>query len=98
MAILDYDSNANKATLKCGLSQELQTGLVHQAEELQDFEKLVDLYIKLDYQIHTHIVATKYQTTPALPQTSPALTCPSPYPISTNSGNYRATSIDLLAS
>jgi hypothetical protein len=29
MAILDYDSNAKKATLKCGLSQELQTSLVY---------------------------------------------------------------------
>jgi hypothetical protein len=33
MAILDYGSNAKKATLKCGLSQDLQTSLVYQAEE-----------------------------------------------------------------
>jgi hypothetical protein len=29
MAILDYDSNAKKAALKHGLSQELQTGLIY---------------------------------------------------------------------
>jgi hypothetical protein len=33
MAILDYDSNAKKAAFKRGLSRELQTGLVYQAEE-----------------------------------------------------------------
>jgi hypothetical protein len=49
MAILDHDSNAKNATLKHGLSQELQTGLVYQAEEPQDFEKFVDLCMKLDY-------------------------------------------------
>jgi hypothetical protein len=33
MAILDYDSNAKKAALKRGLSRELQTSLIYQAEE-----------------------------------------------------------------
>jgi phenolic acid decarboxylase len=59
MAILDYDSNAKKAALKRGLSRELQTSLVYQAEELEDFAKFVDLCMKLDYRIHAHAVATK---------------------------------------
>jgi hypothetical protein len=33
MTILDYDSNAKKATLKHGVSRELQTSLIYQAEE-----------------------------------------------------------------
>jgi hypothetical protein len=98
MAILDYDSNAKKAALKHSLSRELQTGLVYQAEEPQDFEKLVDLCMKLDYQIRAHTTAMKYQTTPAPPQTGPASTRPSAHPTSTNSGNYGATPIDLSAS
>jgi hypothetical protein len=49
MAILDYDSNAKKAAFKRGLCQELQTSLIYQAEEPQDFEKSVDLCMKLDY-------------------------------------------------
>jgi hypothetical protein len=60
--------------------------------------KFVDLCMKLDYQIYDHAMATKRQTTPAPPQTSPTLTRPSAHPTSTNSGNYRATPMDLLAS
>jgi hypothetical protein len=67
MAILDYDSNAKKATLKRGLSGELQTSLIYQAEEPQDFAKFVHVCMKLDYRIHAHAMATKCQTTPALP-------------------------------
>jgi hypothetical protein len=40
MAILDDDSNAKKAALKHGLSQELQISLVYQADEAQDFANL----------------------------------------------------------
>jgi hypothetical protein len=98
MAILDYDSNANKAALKRGLSRELQTGLIYQAEEPQDFEKFVDLCMKLDYRIHTHTAATKRQTTPAPPRTRPASTRPSAHPTSTNSGHYGAAPMDLSAS
>jgi hypothetical protein len=98
MAILDYDSNAKKAALKYGLSRELQTSLIYQAEEPQDFEKFVDLCRKLDYQIHAHTAATKRQTTPAPPQTGPASTRPSAHLTSTNSGNYGATPMDLSAS
>jgi hypothetical protein len=98
MAILDDDSNAKKATLKRCLSEELQTSLVHQAEEPQDFAKFVDLCMKLDNRIHTHAVATKRQTTPAPPQTSPTSTRPSAYPTSTNSRNYGVAPMDVSAS
>jgi hypothetical protein len=98
MAILQYDSNTKKATLKYGLSRELQKSLVYQAKEPQDFAKFVNLCMQLDYQIGAHAMATKYQTTPALPRTSPASTHPSAYPTSTNIGNYGAAPIDLSAS
>jgi hypothetical protein len=97
MAILDYDSNAKKAALKRGLSRELQTSLVYQAEEPQDFAKFVDLCMKLDYHIPAHAAATKCQMTPALPRTSPASRRPSAYPTSTNSANYGAAPMDLSA-
>jgi hypothetical protein len=98
MAILDYNSNAMKAALKCGLSQELQISLVYQAKEQQDFAKFVDLCMKLHNWVHAHTMTTKCQTTPVPPWTSPALPCPSTHLTSTNSGNYRATPIDLSVS
>jgi hypothetical protein len=98
MAILDYDSNVKKATLKCSLSRELQTGLVYQVEEPQDFEKLVDLCMKLDYQICAYAVATKCHTTPAPPRTGLASNCLSAHPTRTNSRNYGAAPMDLSAS
>jgi hypothetical protein len=98
MAILDYDSNAKKAALKCGLSRELQTSLIYQAQEPQDFAKFVDLCMKLDYRIRAHAVATKCQTTPAPPRTRPASPRSSPHPTSTNSGNYGTAPMDLSAS
>jgi hypothetical protein len=98
MAILDYDSNAKKATLQRGLSRELQTSLIYQAEELQDFVKFVDFCMKLDYRIHAHAAATKCQMTPAPHRTSPASPRPSTHLTSTNSGNYGATPMDLSAS
>jgi hypothetical protein len=98
MAILDYDSNAKKAALKCGLSRELQTSVIYQAEEPQDFAKFVDLCMKLDYRIRAHAAATKRQTTLAPPRTSPASPHPSAHPISTNSRNYGAAPMNLSAS
>jgi hypothetical protein len=97
MAILDYDSNAKKAALKCSLSWELQTSLIYQAEEPQDFERFVDLCMKLDYRIHIYTVATKCQTPLAPPQTGLASTRLSADLTSTNSGNYMAVPIDLSA-
>jgi hypothetical protein len=51
MAILDYGSKAKKATLKRGLSKELQASLVYQTDEPKDFSKFVELCMKLDYRI-----------------------------------------------
>jgi hypothetical protein len=51
MAILDYDSKAKKATLKRGLSRELQASLIYQTDEPEDFNKFVQLCMKLDYRI-----------------------------------------------
>jgi hypothetical protein len=98
MALLDYDSNAKKAALKRGLSRELQTSLVYQAEEPQDFAKFVDRCMKLDYRIRAHAVAMKRQTTLAPPRTGPASPRPSTHPTSTNSRNYSAAPMDLSAS
>jgi hypothetical protein len=98
MAILNYNSNAKKATIKHGLSQELQTSLIYQAEEPQDFAKFVDLCMKLDYRIHAYTAATKHKTTAAPPQTSPTPPYPSAHLTSTNRGNYGAAPMDLSAS
>jgi hypothetical protein len=51
MAILDYDLKAKKATLKWGLSKELQFSLIYQTNKYEDFNKFVELYMKLNYQI-----------------------------------------------
>jgi hypothetical protein len=51
IAILDYDSKAKKAALKRGLSKELQASLVYQTDEPEDFDKVVELCMKLNYQI-----------------------------------------------
>jgi hypothetical protein len=51
IAILDYDSKAKKAALKCGLSKDLQASLVYQTNKPEDFNKFVELCMKLDYQI-----------------------------------------------
>jgi hypothetical protein len=67
MAILDYDSSMKKTTLKRGLCQELQTGPIYQAEELQDIANIVDLCRKFDYKIYTQATAMKGQTMPAPP-------------------------------
>jgi hypothetical protein len=98
MAILDYDSNAKKAALKRGLSRELQTSLIYQAEEPQDFARFVDLCMKLDYRIHAHAAATKRQMTLVPPRTGPASPRSSAHPTSTNSRNYGTTPMDLSAS
>jgi hypothetical protein len=51
MAILDYDSKAKKATLKRGLSKDLQASLIYHTDEPEEFDKFVELCIKLDYPI-----------------------------------------------
>jgi hypothetical protein len=54
IAILDYDSKAQKATVKQGLSKELQASIIYQTNEPEDFDKFVELCMKLDYQIQAH--------------------------------------------
>jgi hypothetical protein len=49
IAILDYNSKAKKAALKRGLSKELQASLVYQTDEPKDFNKFVELCMKLNY-------------------------------------------------
>jgi hypothetical protein len=49
LLILDYDSKAKKATLKQGLSKELQASLIYQTNEPEDFDKFVELCLNLDY-------------------------------------------------
>jgi hypothetical protein len=51
MAILDYDAKAKKAALNQGLSQELQASLVYQTNKPEDFNKICELCIKLDFRI-----------------------------------------------
>jgi hypothetical protein len=51
MAMLDYDSKVKKATLKRGLSKELQASLSYQTDRPKDFDKFVELCIKPDYRI-----------------------------------------------
>jgi hypothetical protein len=99
MAILDYDSKAKKAALKRGLSKELQASLIYQTDEPEDFDKFMELCMKLDYRIRAHAnhschpnnshpTATK--ATPSAPRT------PS-HPTSTDSGNYGPAPMDLSA-
>jgi hypothetical protein len=49
MAILDYNSKAKKAALKRGLSKELQASLIYHTNEPKDFNKFVEVCMKLDY-------------------------------------------------
>jgi hypothetical protein len=49
MAILDYDSKAKKAALKQGLSKEVQASLVYETNKPEDFDKFVELCMKLNY-------------------------------------------------
>jgi hypothetical protein len=90
IAILDYDSKAKKAALKWGLSKELQASLIYQTDKPKDFNKFVELCIKLNYQIqadtnlsdrpnNSHLTATK--ATPSTPHITSHHT-------STNSSNY----------
>jgi hypothetical protein len=100
MAILDYDSRAKKATLKRGLSKELQASLVYQTDEPEDFDKFMELCMKLDYQIRAH-AAISHRSNNSDPSTTKAtLSTPhrSGHPTGTDSGNYGPTPMDLSAS
>jgi hypothetical protein len=97
MAILDYDSKAKKATLKRGLSRELQASLIYQTDEPEDFNKFVQLCMKLDYRIQAHTTLSRHANnshrtaTKATPSTRHTMS----HPTSSNSGNYGPTPMDL---
>jgi hypothetical protein len=98
MAILNYDENAKKAALKRGLSRDLQTSLVYQAEEPQNFTKFVDLCMKLDYRIRAHSNTTKRHVSSVPSRSSSTPSRPASHPTNTNSGNYGSAPMDLSAS
>jgi hypothetical protein len=99
MAILDYDSKAKKAALKQGLSKELQASLVYQTDEPKDFNKFVQLYMKLDYRIRAHANLSCHPNNSHLTTTKATLSTPriTSHPTSTDSGNYGPTPMDLSA-
>jgi hypothetical protein len=99
MAILDYDSKAKKAALKRGLSKELQASLVYQTDEPEDFDKFVELCMKLDYRIRAHANLShhpnnSHPTTTKATSSAPHTTS---HPTSTDSSNYGPAPIDLSA-
>jgi hypothetical protein len=98
MAILEYDTNAKRATLKRGLSQELQSSLVYQAEEPEEFSKFVELCMKLDYRLQAHATLSKRPAIPAATRPSPSTPCTTAHPTNANSGTYGPAPIDHLAS
>jgi hypothetical protein len=97
MALLDYDSQAKMAALKRGLSKELQASLVYQTDEPEDFDKFVELCMKLDYRIRAH-ANLSHRPNNSHPTTTKA-TLSAPYmtshPTSTDSGNYGPAPMDL---
>jgi hypothetical protein len=48
IVILDYDCKAKKATLERGLSKELPDSLIYRTNEPKDFNKFMELCMKLD--------------------------------------------------
>jgi hypothetical protein len=99
MAILDYDSKAKKATLNRGLSKELPASLVYQTDKPEDFDKFVELCMKLDYRIQAHTTLTQHSNNshPTATKATPSAPCTTSHPTSANSGNYRPTPMDLSA-
>jgi hypothetical protein len=99
MAILDYDSKAKKAALKQGLSKELQASLIYYTNEPKDFDKFIELCIKLDYRIRAHANLSHRPNNPHPTATKATPSAPhmTSYPTSTDSGNYGPTPIDLSA-
>jgi hypothetical protein len=97
MAILDYDSKAKKATLKRGLSKELQASLVYQTNKPEDFDKFVELCMKLDYRIQAHAALSHCPNNSHLTATkaTPFTPCMTSHPTSTDSSNYGPTPMNL---
>jgi hypothetical protein len=99
IAILDYDSKAKKAALKRGLSKELQASLIYQTDKPKDFNKFMELCMKLDYQIQAHAALARCSNNSHLSTTKATLSIPHMmgHPTSTDSGNYGPAPIDLSA-
>jgi hypothetical protein len=99
MAILDYDSKAKKAALKRGLSKELQASLVYQTDEPKDFDKFMELCMKLDYRIRAHANLSRRPNNchPTATKATPSAPRTTSHPTSTDSGNYGPTPMDLSA-
>jgi hypothetical protein len=99
MAILDYDSKAKKAALKRGLSKELQASLIYQTDEPEDFDKFVELCMKLDYQIraHANLSHRPNNSHPTTTKATPSAPHTMSHPTSTDSGNYGPAPMDLSA-
>jgi hypothetical protein len=99
MAILDYDSKAKKAALKRGLSKELQASLVYQTDEPEDFDKFVELCMKIDYRIRAHSNLSRRPNNSHLTITKATPSAPRmmSHPTSTDSGNYSPTPMDHSA-
>jgi hypothetical protein len=99
MAILDYDSKAKKAALEQGLPKELQASLIYQTDEPKDFDKFVELCMKLDYRIQAHTNLSRRPNNSHLTATKATPSTPRmmSHPTSTNSGNYSPTPMDLSA-
>jgi hypothetical protein len=97
MAILDYDSKAKKAAFKRGLSKELQASLVYQTDEPEDFNKFVELCMKLDYRIraHANLSCCPNNSHPTATKATSSAPCTMSHPTSTDSGNYGPAPIDL---
>jgi hypothetical protein len=97
MAILDYDSKAKKAALKRGLFKELQASLVYQTDEPKDFDKFVELCMKVDYRIRAHANLSRHPNNSHPTATKATSSTPhmTSHPTSTNSGNYVPAPMDL---
>jgi hypothetical protein len=99
MAILDYDSKAKKAALKRGLSKELQASCIYHTDEPEDFDKYVELCMKLDYRIQAHTNLSRYPNNSHLTPTNATPSAPRmiSHPTSTDSSNDGPTPMDLSA-
>jgi hypothetical protein len=97
MAILDYDSKAKKAALKWGLSKELQASLVYHTDEPEDFDKFIELCMKLDDWIwaYANLSRCPNNSHPAATKATSSAPCTMSYPTSTDSGNYGPAPMDL---
>jgi hypothetical protein len=97
MAVLDYGSKAKKATLKQGLSKELQASLVYHTNKPKDFNKFVELCMKLDYHIQAYTNLSRCPNNSYLTTSKATLSthCMMSYPTSTDSGNYSPAPMDL---